>query len=118
MSDPLIEGSAKLFLDTNIFMYATDQADPKKQERCRAILRAAAFGEGRSLVCVTHAGFIQWLVRATFGCRSWMPLFPTGNCGLFELFAAPSSPGEPAYLQWKRLNFLPAAGSAAAAPSA
>lgn len=68
-------------------------------------LRALALGGKRNIVAVSHGGFIQWLVHATFGCRSWMPLVPTGNCGVFELLVSPTRPGEPAYLQWRRLNF-------------
>ncbi|MCD6121995.1 MAG: histidine phosphatase family protein [Spirochaetales bacterium] len=35
-------------------------------------------------VSVSHAGFIQWLIKATFGHRKWLPLFPMTNCGLFH----------------------------------
>lgn len=58
-----------------------------------------------SLVAVTHGGFIQWLVRSTFGNRSWMPLVPTDNCSIFELHVAPTSvPGKP-LVQWRRINY-------------
>jgi broad specificity phosphatase PhoE len=68
-------------------------------------LRARAeSGEG-AIVAVSHGGFIQWLVRATFGCRSWMPLFVTGNCGVFELVVEPVPSRGSAYLLWKRINF-------------
>jgi broad specificity phosphatase PhoE len=65
--------------------------------------KGLAGGEA-SLACVSHGGFIQWLVRATFGCRSWMPLLHTANCGVFELLVKPSEGGS-AYLQWRRLNY-------------
>jgi broad specificity phosphatase PhoE len=68
-------------------------------------LRGLASEAGGNIAVVTHAGFIQWLIRATFGSRSWMPLFTTANCGIFELFAEPTGAG-PAYLQWRRLNFV------------
>jgi predicted nucleic acid-binding protein len=42
MSDPLLDGTIKLFIDTNVIIYALDNADPAKRDRCRAILRAAA----------------------------------------------------------------------------
>jgi broad specificity phosphatase PhoE len=73
------------------------------------LLRERARGGDRAVACVTHGGFIQWLVRSTFGCRSWIPLLPTGNCGIFELLVVPTGRGRPAYLQWRRLNFQPAA---------
>jgi len=49
MSDPLLEGNAKLFIDTNVVVYAMDNADPAKRDRCRAILRSAATG-GRGVI--------------------------------------------------------------------
>lgn len=72
-------------------------------ERLRA--EAASAGSGGAIVAVSHGGFIQWLVRATFGCRSWMPLFVTGNCGIFELVVEPVPSHSSAYLLWKRVNF-------------
>lgn len=68
-------------------------------------LRERAASGSRALAVVSHGGFIQWLFRSTFGCRSWMPLLPTGNCCVFELLVAPTGGGRPAYLQWRRVNF-------------
>jgi broad specificity phosphatase PhoE len=70
-----------------------------------AAIRDLAVATGGNVAIVTHAGFIQWMVRATFGSRSWMPLLSTANCGIFELFAEPTGAG-PAYLQWRRLDFV------------
>ncbi len=81
-----------------------------------ALLRDLAVSGAGTIACVTHGGFIQWLVRATFGCRSWMPLLPTGNCGVFELLAVPTGGGRPAYLQWRLVNHQPAASVQAVAP--
>ncbi len=58
-----------------------------------------------SVVAVSHGGFIQWLLRTTFGCRNWMPLIPTGNCGIFELVVEPRPAAGSAYMLWKRINF-------------
>jgi predicted nucleic acid-binding protein len=49
MSDPLLEGGGKLFVDTNVLVYALDNANPTKRDRCREILRAAAM-DGRGVV--------------------------------------------------------------------
>jgi predicted nucleic acid-binding protein len=49
MSDALLEESGKLFIDTNVIVYALDNADTVKRDRCRAILRAAALS-GRGVV--------------------------------------------------------------------
>lgn len=59
----------------------------------------------RTIVALSHGGFLQWLVRSTFGCRTWMPLYATGNCGVFELFAETPGPGDPAYLIWRRIDW-------------
>lgn len=70
-----------------------------------SLLRDLAVESGGNVAAITHAGFIQWMVRATFGSRSWMPLLSTANCGIFELLAEPTGAG-PAYLQWRRLDFV------------
>ena len=71
--------------------------------RAWGILRERALSGEKALACISHSGFIQWLVRATFGCRAWMPLFSIANCGVFELIVAPTRSGQ-AYLQWRNLN--------------
>jgi broad specificity phosphatase PhoE len=68
------------------------------------LLRTEASGGRRAIACVSHGGFIQWLLRSTFGCRSWMPLVSTANCGIFELLVEPGCPGS-AYLHWRLWNF-------------
>ncbi len=69
-----------------------------------------------AVAVVSHGGFLQWLVRITFGCRSWMPLLPTGNCGIFHLTVLPTEAGQPAYLQWKLLNHQAEPGSGTVPP--
>jgi broad specificity phosphatase PhoE len=80
------------------------------------ILRDVALSGERGIACVTHGGFIQWLVRATFGGRMWMPLLPTSNCGVFELLVTPTVAGYPAYMQWRLLNYQPAGGLSSLPP--
>ena len=70
-------------------------------------LKAAALESDGDVAAISHGGTIQWLVRVTFGCRFWMPLLTTGNCGIFELHVAPVGLGLPAYLQWRDINLLP-----------
>ncbi len=51
----------------------------------RVLLARAGSGE-RSILCVTHSGFLQWIIKTTVGHRSWMPLFPaSGNCCVSHL---------------------------------
>lgn len=81
--------------------------------RAWGLLREQALLGNGAVACISHGGFIQWLVRTTFGCRSWMPLFSTANCGVFELVVVPTSSGV-AYLKWQNINFqtLPDSSSA------
>jgi len=79
------------------------------------------------LLCVTHSGILQWLVKVTFGQRCWMPLVPMSNCAI-SLFSVDNrslpqgadrpagaerteSPGRPLrhYCEWSLLNYRPAA---------
>jgi broad specificity phosphatase PhoE len=51
----------------------------------RALLARAAAGE-RTILCVTHSGFLQWIIKSTVGHRAWMPLFSaSGNCCVSHL---------------------------------
>ncbi len=79
-------------------------------------LKARAGETEGALAVVSHGGCLQWMVRVTFGCRTWMPLLPTGNCGVFHLTVLPTGPGRPAYLQWKLLNNQPRFEAAATPP--
>lgn len=73
------------------------------------VLRDAALGvgaaEGRPLcvVAVTHGGFLQWLIRATFGHRSWFPLVPIENCCEYRLRVEPVA-ADHANLFWEEMG--------------
>ena len=98
------------------FGYLSWEAVPDA-ERARAMylraaaawarLKAAAIESGGDVAAVSHGGTIQWLVRVTFGCRTWMPLITTGNCGVFELRVKPADGGGPAFMHWRDINLLP-----------
>jgi broad specificity phosphatase PhoE len=86
------------------------------------LLLARAAGGKRSILAVTHSGFLQWLLRATLGLESWMPLFNASeNCCVSHLLVdnqplGSTSPGRPAlprshYASWMLVN------SPVAAPS-
>jgi len=72
----------------------------------------------RRIVCVSHGGMIQWLIKATIGSddQKWMPLFKVSNCGIF-LFRAESTlpdgttdtplPGTGYYGNWVQMNLVP-----------
>jgi broad specificity phosphatase PhoE len=68
------------------------------------ILKLAEQGS-RNIVCVSHGGLIQFLIRSTFGAKTWLPLFPIGNCGISTFEIEPTQAGKPAFVQWKTLNF-------------
>jgi broad specificity phosphatase PhoE len=51
------------------------------------------------ILAVTHAGFLQWLIKAVSGGDGWFPLFPMGHCGLYQLSVTGT------VLRWELLNF-------------
>jgi broad specificity phosphatase PhoE len=55
-------------------------------------LLALATAGRRSIVCVSHGGMIQWLIKATLGAfeQRWMPLFKVSNCGIYQFRAEPA----------------------------
>jgi broad specificity phosphatase PhoE len=68
-------------------------------------MRELAEGGARRIVCVSHGGSMQWLIRSTFGVKSWLPLIPTSNCGISHYEVEPTSAGNPAFVQWSRINY-------------
>jgi broad specificity phosphatase PhoE len=71
--------------------------------RIWAMLRDAALEQdARRVLVVSHGGLIQWLVKSTFGSRSWFPLVPIANCGLFTFCVEPA--GQSAYMGWEEIN--------------
>lgn len=86
----------------------------------------------RRVVCVSHGGMIQWLIKATIGSddQKWMPLFKVSNCGIFlfraestlpekpvaagsggvarsDVTDAPPIPGTGYYGNWVHMNLVP-----------
>ena len=69
-----------------------------------ALLRDSAAEHGaEKVVAVTHGGLIQWLLKSTFHCHSWFPLFPISNCGQFKLCVKPNQTGG-AGMYWEEIN--------------
>ncbi|HUX38281.1 MAG TPA: histidine phosphatase family protein [Rectinemataceae bacterium] len=83
--------------------------------RAWELLREEAIGGASVVVAFTHGGFLQWLIKATMGVRTWMPLFPMGNCGVSELDVRPQ-PGAGLLLAWRRIDFHPQGVMAAVSP--
>ena len=67
-----------------------------------------ANGGNENLLCVTHGGMLQWLVKVTLAQDpiEWMPIFPTANCGIFHFFARPNGNGG-YFGTWEGINVLP-----------
>jgi broad specificity phosphatase PhoE len=82
----------------NTFQRESWEGVPKAEKISELLVRAeaiwarlvAAVGQGRrTVLCVTHSGILQWIIRSTFGSRSWMPLFSaSGNCCVSHLRVA------------------------------
>jgi broad specificity phosphatase PhoE len=71
---------------------------------------AGEFRRGaQNLLCVTHSGIMQWIVKVTLGHRDWMPLVPMGNCGIshFSLDNRLEEDHPRYYFEWTRLNHQP-----------
>jgi broad specificity phosphatase PhoE len=51
------------------------------------------------ILTVTHAGFLQWLIKTLSGGKSWFPFFPMGHCGVYHLAVSGS------LIRWELLNF-------------
>jgi broad specificity phosphatase PhoE len=76
------------------------------------------FTEGtHTILSVTHSGFLQWIIRSTFGLDSWMPLISTsGNCAITLLKVEnhlQSEGGSSYYVNWVMINMPPSAASEA-----
>jgi len=77
--------------------------------RVWALLRDTALEkDAGTVISVTHGGLIQWLLKCTLQCRSWFPLFPISNCGLFSLCAeplkGPLKGQNSAFICWDKIN--------------
>ncbi|MBA7483997.1 phosphoglycerate mutase GpmB [subsurface metagenome] len=71
------------------------------------------FAAGQSnLLCVTHSGILQWIVKVTMAQRSWMPLVPMANCSIsqFSLDNQVEAERPRYYFEWTHLNYQPVAG--------
>jgi broad specificity phosphatase PhoE len=66
-------------------------------------------GGTSNILCVTHSGIMQWIVKVTLGHRDWMPLVPMGNCAIshFSLDNRLDPERLRYYFEWSRLNFQP-----------
>ena len=64
----------------------------------------AAEQEANTVVVVTHGGPIQWLIKSTINNKSWFPLFPISNCGLFKFCAEPIAERNAAYTCWEEID--------------
>jgi broad specificity phosphatase PhoE len=76
-----------------------------------------ANGGKRHIVCVTHGGMLQWLIKATIGGpeHRWMPLFGMANCGISTFYGQSTSLehdeelplGTGFFGNWEKINHVP-----------
>jgi broad specificity phosphatase PhoE len=117
VSEPLlVELDTGIFTDTSLSAVRQEQpqlwhrfqaeswdAVPQAESSDSLYRRALSFWEAAvsrarvtdgAILSVTHAGFLQWIVKATTGDTRWMPLYPASNCGVyhFTVRAGNSSP--------------------------
>jgi broad specificity phosphatase PhoE len=69
----------------------------------------AARAGGGPLLCVTHSGTLQWIIKATFGAHAWMPVVPIGNCAVCRFRVDNRLRQEPErhYAEWSLLAYQP-----------
>ena len=61
------------------------------------------------ILSVTHGGFLQWLLKTSFGIpgtNGWIPLIKASNCSIFLFIARPAGNGS-YYGQWSLMNYVP-----------
>lgn len=107
ISEPLlVELDTGIFTDTSLqsvreedpdlwrrFQTESWDAVPEAESSPSLYGRALSFWEAMversrktngALLAVTHAGFLQWIIKTTTGDTRWMPLYPTSNCGVYH----------------------------------
>ena len=65
---------------------------------------AAKAADADKVVVVTHGGLIQWILKSSLQCRTWFPLFPISNCGLFKFCVKPHPTENCAYMGWEEID--------------
>ncbi len=56
------------------------------------------------VLCVSHKGILQWILRYPFASRSWMPLFEIDFCGLYRFSFDTTS--DRSYFIWDIMNLV------------
>ena len=99
-----------------------DGAESRESILSRALvvwdrLITEANGGRRHIVCVTHGGMLQWIIKATIGGsdQRWMPIFTMANCGISTFSAESTSLGRDEALppntgffgNWEQINYVP-----------
>lgn len=73
-----------------------------------------------TVIAVTHAGFLQWLLKASFAGpeQAWMPVIKAANCGIFHCHLEPTWYGPATgpenadgfFAEWRKMNYIPYGG--------
>jgi broad specificity phosphatase PhoE len=79
-------------------------------------MRELASRGAKNIVCVSHGGLIQWLIRSTFGARTWLPLIPAANCGISRYDVEVLGRGRSAFVQWGLISYKAPASPESAKP--
>ena len=91
---------------------AIPEAESSQSIYARAIMawqhirEIAARGASR-IVCITHGGLLQWLIRSTLGVHDWLPLLPISNCCISKYEIEIIKRNSIAFAQWTLINFHP-----------
>ncbi len=91
------------------------------RQRVRAVwdrLIEEANSGHEAILCVSHGGFMQWILKSTFGAIDhWLPLVRISNCGVFR-YRAHAVDERNAYGIWDMINHQVTNGSRETTPIA
>lgn len=59
------------------------------------------------IICITHGGLLQWLIRSTLGVHDWLPLLPITNCCISKYEIEIIKTGVITFAQWTLINLHP-----------
>jgi len=91
---------------------AVPDAESSRTMYARAILawkriREQGLRGASRVLCVTHGGLLQWIMKSTMGAHDWLPLLPMSNCGISQYEIKAIKKDSPVFVQWTKINFHP-----------
>ena len=72
------------------------------------LIETARTGQSH-LLCVSHGGILQWIIKRTMAAEwsAWLPVIRSENCGIHILEVVPLGDKKQYYAEWHKINYLP-----------